>query len=117
MLLPCLIHRPPRWLPAAILALSAGTAANAAWHHVRFDREVGPFDRAVTALGPGARVLGLTYDTRGQVMERWPYLHFEQYVVVHGGGDRRPLVHGECSAPGAPAARGPRTHAGHLAAE
>ncbi len=31
-------------------------------------------------------MLGLIYDPRGQVLERWPYLHFEQYAVVHGGG-------------------------------
>ena len=45
-----------------------------------------PFDRALATLPPGARVLGLIYDPRGQVLERWPYLHFEQYAVVRGGG-------------------------------
>jgi hypothetical protein len=86
LLLPCLLRWPPPWLPAATLALAAATAANAAWHHVRFDREAGPFDRALATLPRGARVLGLIYDPRGQVLERWPYLHFEQYAVVHGGG-------------------------------
>jgi hypothetical protein len=86
LLLPCLVRRPPGWLPAATLALAAATGANAAWHHVRFDREAGPFDRALASLPRGARVLGLIYDPRGQVLERWPYLHFEQYAVVHGGG-------------------------------
>lgn len=86
LLLPCLLRRPPRWLPAATLALAAATSANAAWHHLRFDREAGPFDRALATLPRGARVLGLIYDPRGQVLERWPYLHFEQYAVVHGGG-------------------------------
>lgn len=86
LLLPLLIRRTPRWLPAAALALAAATAANAAWHHVRFDREAGPFDRALAVLPPGARVLGLIHDSRGDVLERWPYLHFEQYAVVRGGG-------------------------------
>jgi len=86
LLLPCVIGRPPRWLPAATLALSAATAGNAAWHHVQFDREVGAFDRALDSIRPGARVLGLIYDPRGQVLERWPYLHFVQYAVVRGGG-------------------------------
>jgi hypothetical protein len=86
LLAPCVMIRPPRWLPAAVLALSAATAANAGWHHHVFDREVGPFDRALAAIPPGARVLGLVYDNRGEVMERWPYLHFEQYAVVRGGG-------------------------------
>jgi len=86
LLLPCVVRATPRWLPAATLALAAATAANAAWHHARFDREAAPFDRALATLRPGARVLGLIYDSRGQVLERWPYLHFEQYAVVHGGG-------------------------------
>jgi hypothetical protein len=86
LLLPLLVRRPPRWVPAATLALAAATAANAAWHHARFDREAGPFDRALATLPRGARVLGLIYDPRGEVLERWPYLHFEQYAVVQGGG-------------------------------
>jgi hypothetical protein len=86
LLLPLLIRRTSRGFPAAALALAAATAANAAWHHVRFDREAGPFDRALAALPPGARVLGLIHDSRGGVLERWPYLHFEQYAVVRGGG-------------------------------
>lgn len=86
LFLPFVVRRSPRWLPAATLALAAATAANAAWHHVRFDREAAPFDRALATLPPGARVLGLIYDPRGQVLERWPYLHFEQYAVVRGGG-------------------------------
>jgi hypothetical protein len=86
LLLPLLIPRAPRWLPAAAVALAGATAANAAWHHARFDREAGPFDRALAALPRGARVLGLIYDSRGRVLERWPYLHFAQYAVVDGGG-------------------------------
>jgi hypothetical protein len=86
LLLPCLVGRPPRWLAGAVLALSAAIAANAAWHHARFDREAGSFDRALATLPGGARVLGLMYDPRGEVLERWPYLHFEQYAVVRGGG-------------------------------
>ena len=86
LLLPSIIPASPRWLPGATLALAAATATNAAWHHARFDREAAPFDRALATLPPGARVLGLIYDPRGQVLERWPYLHFEQYAVVHAGG-------------------------------
>jgi hypothetical protein len=86
LLLPTLIRQAPSWLPGAVLALSLLTAANAAWHHVLFDREAVPFDRALAVLPPGARVLGLMYDPRGEVLERWPYLHFEQYAVVRGGG-------------------------------
>ena len=86
LLLPFVVRAAPRWLPGATLALAAATAANAAWHHARFDREAAPFDRALATLPPGARVLGLIHDPRGQVLERWPYLHFEQYAVVHGGG-------------------------------
>jgi hypothetical protein len=86
LLLPLTLRRPPRWLPAAVLALSAATAANAAWHHLRFDREAGPVDRALATLPRGARVLGLIIDPTGDVLRRWPYLHFEQYAVVRGGG-------------------------------
>lgn len=86
LLLPLAAQRAPRFAIPAVLALAAVTGANAAWHHVRFDREVGPFDRALEAIPRGARVLGLMFDTRGKVLERWPYLHFEQYAVVHGGG-------------------------------
>jgi hypothetical protein len=86
LLLPTLIRRPPVWVPAATLVLAGAVAAHAAWHHARFDREAGPFDRALGALPPGAHVLGLIHDPRGQVLERWPYLHFEQYAVVRGGG-------------------------------
>lgn len=85
MLLPMLLAATPRWLPAAAVALSAATAANGAWQHVRFDREAGAFDRALLAVPPGARVLGIIDDPRGAVLERWPYLHFEQYVVVRRG--------------------------------
>src|SRR6185503_13096938 len=76
----------PRWLAPAALALSAAMAANAAWHHVRFDREAGGFDSALATIPPGARVMGLVYDTRGSVVETWPYLHFPQYAVVRHGG-------------------------------
>jgi len=86
LLAPLLARRAPRWLPAATLVLAAATAGNAAWHHARFDREAQGFEGALGALPRGARVLGLIYDPRGAVMERWPYLHFEQYAIVHGGG-------------------------------
>ena len=86
LLVPLLARRSPRWLPAATLALAAATACNAAWHHARFDREAEGFDGALASLPQGARVLGLIYDSRGKIMERWPYLHFEQYAIVHGGG-------------------------------
>ena len=56
--------RPPRWLAAAVLALSAATAANAAWHHAGSTARRGPFDRALAALPRGARVLGLDATTR-----------------------------------------------------
>ena len=116
LLLPCLIRRPPRWLPAAILALSAATAANAAWHHVRFDREVGPFDRALAAL-PAGRPRArphLRHARAGHGALAVPALR-----AVRGRarrGRRRPLVHGECAAPGALAPRSPRARAGNLAA-
>jgi hypothetical protein len=86
LLLPFALRQAPRWLPAATVALAAATAANAARQHVRFEREAAPFDRALAAIAPGSRVLGLTYDPKGRVLERWPYLHFEQYAVVRGGG-------------------------------
>ena len=86
LLVPLLIRQPPRWIPAATLVLAAGTAANAAWHHRLFDREAAPFEKVLAKLPPGARVLGLIFETRGAVMVRWPYLHFEQYAVVRGGG-------------------------------
>ena len=85
LLLPLLVE-PARWLPLGVLALAAVTSANAAWHHVRFDREAAPFDRALEAVPRGVRVLGLMYDPRGDVLAHWPYLHFEQYAVVRGGG-------------------------------
>jgi hypothetical protein len=72
----------PRWLPAAAFGLCVAVSANAAWHHRRFDREAGGFDAALAAIPPGARVMGLVYDTRGSVVETWPYLHFPQYAVV-----------------------------------
>jgi hypothetical protein len=86
LLAPLLARRSPRWVPAVTLVLAAATAGNAAWHHARFDREVDGFEGALNALPRGARVLGLIYDSRGTVMERWPYLHFEQYAIVDGGG-------------------------------
>jgi hypothetical protein len=86
LLVPLLVGRASRWIPPVVVVLSAATAANAGWHHFRFDREVGPFNRALAAIPPGSRVLGFMYDNRGQVLERWPYLHFEQYAVVRGGG-------------------------------
>jgi hypothetical protein len=86
LLFPFVLRRAPGWLPWATLALAAATAANAARQHVSFEREAAPFEAALAALPPGARVLGLIYDPRGAVMERWPYLHFEQYAVVRGGG-------------------------------
>ena len=76
----------PRWLAPAALGLAVAAAANGGWHHVRFDREAGGFDRALAALPRGGRVMGLIFDQRGQVVETWPYLHFEQYAVVHNGG-------------------------------
>ncbi len=85
LLLPLLVE-PARWLPAGVVALAAATSANAAWHHARFDREAAPFDRALGAVPPGVRVLGLMYEPRGDVLAHWPYLHFEQYAVVRGGG-------------------------------
>jgi hypothetical protein len=86
LLLPLLVRRPPRWLASGVLSLAAATAANAAWHHAQFDREAGPVDRALAAIPPGVRVLGLMQDPTGDVLRRWPYLHFEQYAVVRGGG-------------------------------
>lgn len=69
---------------AAVLAAVA--AANAAWHHATFDREAGAFDRALDAIPRGARVMPLVFDPRGRVLDKWPYLHFGQYVMVRRGG-------------------------------
>jgi hypothetical protein len=86
LLLPLVLAAAPRWLPAAVVSLCAVTAANAAWHHHLFDRESADFDAVLEVVPPNSRVLGLVHDTRGRVMERWPYLHFEWYAVVRGGG-------------------------------
>jgi hypothetical protein len=86
LLLPLLARSAPRWIPSLVLSLAAATSANAAWHHRAFDREAAPFEKALAKVTPGAKVLGLVFETRGAVMERWPYLHFEQYAVVRGGG-------------------------------
>jgi hypothetical protein len=85
LLAPMLVRRARPWLPAAAVALALAGGANAAWHHARFDREARGFDRALRAIPPGARVLGLVHDSRGEVLERWPYLHFEQYALVERG--------------------------------
>jgi hypothetical protein len=71
---------------SAAVVLCAFCGANAAWHHRQFDREVGPFDRALAAAAPGQRVLGLVYDNRGHVLNHWPYLHFAHYYTVRRGG-------------------------------
>jgi hypothetical protein len=76
----------PGWLAPAALGLTLAAAANGAWHHVRFDREVGGFDRALATLPPRPRVMGLIFDQRGSVVETWPYLHFAQYAMVRHGG-------------------------------
>jgi hypothetical protein len=76
----------PRWLAPAAAVLTAAVGANAAWHHARFDREVGAFDQALLAIPRGQRVMGLIFDQRGSVVETWPYLHFAQYAVVRQGG-------------------------------
>ena len=86
LLSPLLARKAPRWAPVATIALAAVTAGNAAWHHARFDREAEGFDEALASLPRGARVMGLIYDSRGAVMQRWPYLHFEQYAIVRNGG-------------------------------
>ena len=86
LLAPLLLRGAPRWIPAATLVLAVATSASAAWHHREFEREAAPFDQALKAIPPGARVLGLIHDTQGRVLLRWPYLHFEQYAVVRGGG-------------------------------
>jgi len=71
---------------AAALVLTFASASNAAWHHRSFDREVGPLEDALAAIPPGRRVLALIYDQKGRVLEKWPYLHFGQYVMVRRGG-------------------------------
>jgi hypothetical protein len=76
----------PRWLAPAAAALSVVAGANAAWHHLRFDREMGAFDKALAAIPRAQRVMGLIFDQRGSVIETWPYLHFAQYAMVRRGG-------------------------------
>jgi hypothetical protein len=86
LVLPALRFASPRRAGAAALALSLTVAANAAWHHAAFDREVGPFEEALASLPRGRRVLALMYEPRGHVLEKWPYLHFGQYAMVRRGG-------------------------------
>ena len=85
LLLPVARFGSRRWAGAAI-GLTLATAANAAWQHRAFDREVGPFEGALEAIPRGRRVLALMHDPRGRVLEKWPYLHFGQYSMVRRGG-------------------------------
>ncbi len=77
---------PSRLGTAGALALTGLTAANAAWHHARFDREAAGFAAVLEALPERPRVLGLMFSSYGRVLRRWPYLHFEQYAMVRRGG-------------------------------
>ena len=75
-----------RRVAAVALALSLVTGLNAVRLHRAFDHEVGPFEDALATIPREQRVLGLIYDNRGDVLYRWPYLHFPQYAVVRRGG-------------------------------
>lgn len=74
------------WATVAALGFSAVVGLNAAWHHGRFDTEVGAFDRLLAGLPPGQRLLPLMYDDRGAYLTRWPYLHLPHYYTVRRGG-------------------------------
>jgi hypothetical protein len=78
--------RMARVLPWSAVALTALVSSNAVVHHLRFDREAGALDAALARLPWGQRVLPLIYDNRGEVLEKWPYLHIGQYAMVRRGG-------------------------------
>jgi hypothetical protein len=71
---------------AGALALAGLTSLNAVLHHRWFQREARELEPVLAALPPATRVLGLVFDNRGDVMERWVYLHVPQYAMVRRGG-------------------------------
>jgi hypothetical protein len=75
-----------RFAAVAALTLSLAAGANAAWHFRLFDRELGPFDEALSRIPPGARILSLSYDPDGAVLQCWPYLNLGQYYTTRRGG-------------------------------
>lgn len=70
------------------LALLIGVCAiGNAWGHLwLFDREARSFDGVVAALPPRPRLLSLTFDRDGAVMQTFPYLHFGAYAQARKGG-------------------------------
>jgi hypothetical protein len=73
-------------LGAAAVALTGVTGVNAAVHHRAFDREAGPFEKALAAMPKGGRALSLIFEPKGALIETSPYLHFGQYYTVRRGG-------------------------------
>lgn len=70
----------------AILLVGGLTIANAAYHFVAFDREVGDFRGALSAMDPGKHVASLVYRPYATASRFWPFLHFGSYYQAERGG-------------------------------
>lgn len=75
------------WLSRGTLsALAAATIANAWVHLALFDREARSVEGVIAALPERPRVVALTWERNGLVVETIPYVHFAAYAQVRKGG-------------------------------
>jgi len=90
LLAPALLRPAPGLRGAAPLLLVAATACFAAGTAVRqvraFDQEVGSFDRVLSHVQPGQRLLGLIYAQGSRFAKFAPFLHFGSYYRARHGG-------------------------------
>ena len=70
----------------ALTALAAATIANAWIHLALFDREARSFEGVIAALPERSRVVALTWERNGSVVETIPYVHFAAYAQARKGG-------------------------------
>jgi len=71
---------------SALTALAAATIANAWIHLAAFDREASSFEGVIAALPERSRVVPLTWERNGRVVETIPYVHFAAYAQARKGG-------------------------------
>jgi hypothetical protein len=70
----------------ALTALAAVTIANAWIHLALFDREARSFEDVIAALPDRPRVVALTWERNGRVVQTIPYVHFAAYAQARKGG-------------------------------
>jgi len=81
-------HKLPGLIATAALVIAGcGSVANVCGHFLAFERnEVGGIDRAIGAMTPGKKVIGLIFNPSNQTTTNFPFLHYVSYYQAAKGG-------------------------------